>query len=115
MYFFCTFIGESKLTYLVTSAEKKQATTTYLESLEGDSKVEKVVSDLTAAKLNTDNGMTLLLEKPNNVFQSQTVDEVYILMKYHAFIIYIFLKNWEYEYEGSYIRIWTSLLQNDTV
>ena len=55
--------------------------------------MEKVVSDLTAAKLNTDNGMTLLLEKPNNVFQSETVDEVYILMKYHAFIIYIFLKN----------------------
>ena len=65
---------------------------TYLGSLEGDSKVEKVVSDLTAVKLNTNNEMTLLLEKPNNVFQSETV-EVYILMKYYVFTTYIFLKN----------------------
>ena len=76
--------------------------------------MEKVVSDLTAVKLNTNNEMTLLLEKPNNVFQSETV-EVYILMKYYVFTTYIFLKNWEYRYEGLYIRIWTSLLQNDTV
>lgn len=43
--------------------EEEQATIALLESLEGNGKAEKGVSELTTADFNTDNGMTLLIQK----------------------------------------------------
>ena len=49
---------------IVTSVEKnQQAIIIYRESLEGNLKVEKAVSDLIATDLNTNRGMNLLFEK----------------------------------------------------
>ena len=43
--------------------EEEQATIVLLESLEGNGKAEKRVSELTTTDFNTDNGMTLLIQK----------------------------------------------------
>ena len=43
--------------------KNQQAIIIYRESLEGNPKVEKAVSDLIATDLNTDQGMNLLFEK----------------------------------------------------
>ena len=49
---------------VVTSVEKnQQAIIVFLESLEGNLKAEKAVSDLTETDLNIDKGMNLLFEK----------------------------------------------------
>ena len=49
---------------VVTSVEKnQQAIIIFLESLEGNLKAEKAVSDLTETDLNIDKGMNLLFEK----------------------------------------------------
>ena len=52
----------------------KQSFIIFLESLEGNLKVEKAVSDLTATDLNTDQEMNLLFEKSDKAFQSETID-----------------------------------------
>ena len=41
----------------------KESANTFLESLEGNPKAEKAVSDVTATDLNTDQEMNLLFEK----------------------------------------------------
>ena len=70
---------------IVTSVEEnQQAIILLLESLEGNPKAEKAVSDLTATDLNTDQGMNLLFEKLDKVFQSETIDETY--STYSAFV-----------------------------
>ena len=43
--------------------KEEQATIVLLESLEGNGKAEKGVSELTTTDFNTDNGMTLLIQK----------------------------------------------------
>ena len=56
---------------LVTSIEKKeQAIVVLLDSLEGHSKAEKAVSDLTAATLHTDDGMDILIREHGLVVKS---------------------------------------------
>ena len=63
---------------IATSVEKnQQAIIIFLESLEGNLKAEKAASDLTATDLNTDQGMNLLFEKLDKVFQSETIKEAY--------------------------------------
>ena len=70
---------------IVTSVEKNQQTIIiFLESLEGNPKAGKAVSDLTATDLNTDQGMNLLFEKLDKVFPSETIVEAYSM--YSAFI-----------------------------
>ena len=64
--------------------KNQQAFFIFLESLEGNLKVEKAVSDLTATDLNTDQEMNLLFEKLDTAFQSETIDEAY--STYSAFI-----------------------------
>ena len=61
---------------LVASIPKKeQAIVVMLESLDNNTKTEKAVSECTAAELNTDEGMELLISKLDSIFQSVTIDE----------------------------------------
>ena len=70
---------------LVTSVEaKEQGIFALLDSLDGNAKTEKAVSELTAAELNVENGLNFLLEKLNKVFQEETIDEAYNV--YSSFI-----------------------------
>ena len=46
--------------------KEQQATIVLLESLEGNAKAEKAVSELTATDVNYENGMNLLIEKFDN-------------------------------------------------
>ena len=70
---------------LVTSVEaKEQGIFALLDSLDGNAKTEKAVSELTAAELNVENGLNFLLEKLNKVFQEETKDEAYNV--YSSFI-----------------------------
>ena len=46
-----------------------------LESVDNNAKAEKDVCKFTAAKLNTDEGMTLLILKLDSIFDSDTTDE----------------------------------------
>ena len=63
---------------LVTSIPKKeQAIVIMLKSLENNAKAEKAVSEFTAAELNTDEGMELLITKLDSIFQNETIDEAY--------------------------------------
>ena len=63
---------------IVTSVDKtQQAIIIFLESLEGNPKAEQLVSDLTATDLIADQGMNLLFEKFDKVFQSETVGHAY--------------------------------------
>ena len=63
---------------LVTSVEaKEQGIFALLDSLDGNAKTEKAVSELTAAELNVENGLNYLLEKLDKVFQEETIDEAY--------------------------------------
>ena len=56
---------------IVTSVWKnQQAIIIFLESLEGNTKAEKGVSDLTATDLNTDQGMDLLFEKLGETYST---------------------------------------------
>ena len=74
-----TWKNKVQMWQLVTSVEKnQQAIIIFLESLEGNTKAEKAVSDLTATELNTDQGKNLLFEKLDKVFQKETIDEAYI-------------------------------------
>ena len=63
---------------LVTSIDKKeQAIVVLLESLDNNTKTEKAVNEFTAAKINSDASMELLIAKLDSVFQSETTDEAY--------------------------------------
>ena len=62
----------------MTSVEaKQQGIDVLLYSLDGNAKAEKDVSELTAAELNIENRLNLLLEKLDKVFQEETIDEAY--------------------------------------
>lgn len=62
---------------LVTSVPKKEQAIVIimLESVDNNAKAEKDVCKFTAAKLNTDEGMTLLILKLDSIFDSDTTDE----------------------------------------
>ena len=65
----------------MTSVEaKQQGIDVLLDSLDGNAKAEKDVSELTAAELNIENRLNLLLEKLDKVFQEETIDEAYKLL-----------------------------------
>ena len=62
----------------MTSVEaKQQGIDVLLDSLDGNAKAEKDVSELTAAELNIENRLNFLLEKLDKVFQEETIDEAY--------------------------------------
>ena len=70
---------------LLTSVEaKEQGIVVFLDSLDGNAEAEKAVSELTAAELNVENGLNLLLEKLDKVFQEEIIDEAYNV--YSSFI-----------------------------
>ena len=73
-----TWKNKIEMWKIVTSISKKeQGIIVLLESLEGNNRAEKAVSELTAAQLNIDTGLDVLLEKLDKVFVSDTVDEAY--------------------------------------
>ena len=90
---------------LVTSIEKKeQGIIVLVESVEGNCKAEKAVSDLTAAE----DGLGLLLSKLDLVFQSKTIDEAYdIHTEFITFIRFDEMNMNEYilEYEHLNLRM----------
>ena len=55
--------------------KEQQATIVLLESLEGNAKAEKAVSELTATDVNYENGMNLLIEKFDKLFESDKINE----------------------------------------
>ena len=57
--------------------KKEQAIVIILASLDNNAKVEKAVSEFTAAELNTDKGMELLISKPDSIFQGDAIVEAY--------------------------------------
>ena len=70
---------------LLTSIQAKEpGIVRLLESIDGNAKTKKAVSELTAAELNVENGLNLLLEKLDKVFQEETIDEAYNI--YSSFI-----------------------------
>ena len=70
---------------IVTAIPKEQqAIIVLLESFEGNGKAEKAVWELTAADVNNKNGMKLLIEKSDKVFESDKIDETYLV--YSRFI-----------------------------
>ena len=75
---FTSWKNKVEMWQLVTSVDKKEhAIVILLQSLEGHSKAEKAASELTAAELHNDNGMKVLFEKLDMVFESEKVDETY--------------------------------------
>ena len=64
--------------------KEQQAIIVILESLEGNAKAEKAVSELTATDVNNENGMKLLIEKLSKVFESDKINEAYLV--YSRFI-----------------------------
>ena len=81
---------------LDTSVPKKeQAIIILLDSLEGNAKAEKAVSDLTATELNNGEGINTLFTKPNLVLKDETVDEAYIT--YSNFISFNKTRQNEYD------------------
>ena len=79
-----TWKNKVQMEQIVTSVEKNQQAIIFLESLEGNPKAEQAASGVTATDLKTDQGINLLFEKLDNVFQSETVGEAY--STYPAFI-----------------------------
>ena len=55
---------------------KRTGIVVLLDSLDGNAKAEKAVSELTVAELNVENGLNLLLKKLDKVFQDDNIDEV---------------------------------------
>ena len=55
---------------------KRAGIVVLLDSLDGNAKAEKAVSELTVAELNVENGLNLLLKKLDKVFQDDNIDEV---------------------------------------
>lgn len=63
---------------LVTSIPKsEQGIVILLESLEHDVKAQKTASDFTVNELNSDEGMKILMNKLDSIFQNETTDEAY--------------------------------------
>ena len=63
----------------VTAIPKEQQTIiVLLESLKGNAKAEKAVSESTTVDVN-ENGMKLPIEKLNKVFESDKIDEAYLV------------------------------------
>ena len=104
-----TWKNKVQMWQLVTSVEKnQQAIIIFLESLEGNTKAEKAVSDLSATELNTDQGKNLLFEKLDKVFQKETIDEAY--STYWAFISFnrtdqMNMSDYVLEYEHLYQKM----------
>ena len=98
---------------VVTSVEKnQQPIIIFLKSLEGNTKAEKAVSDLTPTDLNTDQGMNLLFEKLDKVFQSETIDEAY--STYSAFISFKRTDQMNMsDYILQYEHLYQKMIQND--
>ena len=77
--------------------KEQQAIIVSLELLEGNAKAEKEVAELTAIDVNNKNGTKLLIEKSDKIFESDKIDEAYLVyssleifinqMKYHWQII----------------------------
>ena len=77
--------------------KEQQAIIVSLEVLEGNAKAEKAVAELTAIDVNNKNGTKLLIEKSDKIFESDKIDEAYLVyssleifinqMKYHWQII----------------------------
>ena len=77
--------------------KEQQAIIVSLELLEGNAKAEKAVAELTAIDVNNKNGTKLLIEKSDKIFESDEIDEAYLVyssleifinqMKYHWQII----------------------------
>ena len=57
--------------------KKEQAILIILASLDNNAKAEKAVSEFTAAELNTDKGMELLISKLDSIFQGEAIVEAY--------------------------------------
>ena len=69
---------------IVTGIPKEQqAIIVLLELPEGNAKAEKAVSELTATDINNENGMKLLIEKLDKVFESDKKDEAYLVYSTH--------------------------------
>ena len=65
---------------IVTAVPKEQqAITLLLESLEDNNKAEKAKSELTASDVNDENGMKVLIEKLDKVFESDKINEAYLV------------------------------------
>ena len=58
---------------------EQQAVIVLLELLEGNAKAEKAVSELTAIDMNNENGMKFLIKKIDKVFESEKIDEAYLV------------------------------------
>ena len=77
--------------------KEQQAIIVSLELLEGNAKAEKAVAELKAIDVNNKNGTKLLIEKSDKIFESDKIDEAYLVysslqifinqMKYHWQII----------------------------
>ena len=59
--------------------KEQQAIIVLLEPLTGNAKAEKAVSELTATDVNNENGLKLLIEKLDEVFESDKIDEAYLV------------------------------------
>ena len=65
---------------IVTAILKEQkAIIVLLESLDGNAKAEKGKSELTATDVNNENGMKLLIEKLDKVFENDKIVEAYLV------------------------------------
>ena len=62
-------------------AEKEQADTVLLQSLNENKKAEKVVSKLTVTDLNVDDGLEKLLEKLDSTFKTEETQESHNVYK----------------------------------
>ena len=62
---------------LVCGIDKKEQRIILLQSLNGDKKAEKVVGHLTADMLFNDNGLNIVLEKLDAIFQSEKIEDAY--------------------------------------
>ena len=70
-----TWKNKIDLWKIVTGIPKEQqAIIVLLESDEGNAKAEKAVSQLTATSVYNENGMKLLTEKLDEVFESDKID-----------------------------------------
>ena len=56
---------------------KEQGIIALLQSLNGNEKAEKAVSNLTAQMLYNNNGLDILLEKLDAIFQSEEIEDAY--------------------------------------
>ena len=69
---------------VIAIPKEKQAIIVLLESLEGNAKAEKAVSELTAIDVDNENVMKLLIEKLEKVFESDKIDKACLV--YSRFI-----------------------------